>query len=74
MHSKYNQYSNLHRISHWFSRYIVDNILNPNFSSTGLNTSMIDNLITENKRAQFDHGTLIWRLLLFQKWINNLTS
>ena len=44
----------------WSKEDEFDNILNPNFSSTELNTNMIDSLITENKRAQFDHETLIW--------------
>jgi hypothetical protein len=33
----------------------------------GLNTSKIKKLIEENKKGQFDNGTLLWRLL-FQRW------
>ena len=54
----------------WFKDKEFDNVLNTNYSPTAFNTPMIKRLIKENKRGQFDHGTLLWRLLLLQRWLN----
>lgn len=55
----------------WFKDSEFDNILNSDFFATGLNSSMINRLITENKKGQIDHGKLLWRLLLFHRWIDS---
>lgn len=54
----------------WFKDREFENVLNSTYSSTEFNTSMIKKLVEENNRGQFDHGTLLWRLLLVQRWLN----
>lgn len=54
----------------WFKDKEFDNVLNTNYSSTEFNTPKLKKLIEENKKGQFDHGTLLWRILLLQRWLN----
>ncbi|MFK7814084.1 MAG: asparagine synthase (glutamine-hydrolyzing) [Maribacter sp.] len=52
----------------WFKDGEFENMLNSSYADTGLNNERIKKLIAENNRGQFDHGTLLWRILLLQKW------
>ena len=58
----------------WFKDGEFENMLNSSFASTGLNGPMIKTLIAENNKGQFDHGTLLWRILLLQKWMSKSTD
>jgi len=52
----------------WFKEGEFESMLNSSYADTGLNSAMIKTLISENNKGQFDHGTLLWRILLLQKW------
>lgn len=52
----------------WFKDGEFENMLNSSYVDTGLNKEMIKTLVEENNKGQFDHGTLLWRILLLQKW------
>ncbi|MCP4976130.1 MAG: asparagine synthase (glutamine-hydrolyzing) [Maribacter sp.] len=53
----------------WFKDRVFENVLNSTNSSIALNNTMIKKLIEENNKGQFDHGTLLWRILLLQRWM-----
>ncbi|MDH3697589.1 MAG: asparagine synthase C-terminal domain-containing protein, partial [Flavobacteriaceae bacterium] len=55
----------------WFKEKEFENVLNTSYSSTAFRPSMIKDIIEENKAGQIDHGTLLWRLLLLNRWLNN---
>lgn len=54
----------------WFKDREFENVLNSTHSSSEFNAPMIKKLIKENNKGQFDHGTLLWRLLLVQRWLD----
>jgi asparagine synthase (glutamine-hydrolysing) len=54
----------------WFKDDAFDHKLNQDFDQFGLNGAQIRKLIAENKQGKADHGTLIWRLLVYAGWIN----
>lgn len=54
----------------WFKDGEFENMINAGYGNTGLNANMINSLISENNKGQFDHGTLLWRILLLQKWMS----
>lgn len=58
----------------WFKDNELENLLNTSTSPKGLNTSMIQGLLEENYKGQIDHGTLLWRLLLLQRWSVNTSA
>jgi asparagine synthase (glutamine-hydrolysing) len=53
----------------WFKDDSFDKRLNQDFDQYGLNGKMIKQLASENKQAQADHGTLLWRLLVYAGWM-----
>lgn len=52
----------------WFKEGEFENVLNSTQPSTFFNEPMIKRLLNENNRGEFDHGTLLWRILLLQRW------
>ena len=53
----------------WFKDDSFNKKLNQDLGQFGLNGNMIKQIITENKTGKADHGTLIWRLLVYSNWI-----
>ena len=54
----------------WFKGDLFDDKLNQDYSRYGLNDYIIKELLAENKAAKSDHGTLIWRILIYTGWLN----
>ena len=54
----------------WFKDGEFESMLNSSNAVPGLNSKMLKTLIAENNKGQFDHGTLLWRILLLQKWMS----
>jgi len=54
----------------WFKDGEFENMLNTSYTDAGLNEQRIQRIISENNKGRFDHGTLLWRILLLQKWIS----
>lgn len=53
----------------WFKDNELDNVMNLTNLLNSLNQNMIRKLIEENNKGIVDHGTLLWRILLLQKWM-----
>ena len=53
----------------WFRDSEFDNVFNAISSSKFLDQNLIKKLIAENHKGQVDHGTLLWRILLLQRWV-----
>lgn len=54
----------------WFKDGEFDNVLNSTNSLNYLNQNKIRKLIEENNKGLVDHGTLLWRVLLLQRFIS----
>ena len=54
----------------WFKDDVFDNKLNQDYGQYGLNDQLVKTLLKENKIGKADHGTLIWRLLIYTGWLN----
>ncbi|MGB5436862.1 MAG: asparagine synthase-related protein, partial [Maribacter sp.] len=54
----------------WFKDSEFDNVMNSTNSLKSLNQKMIKNLIEEIQKGKVDHGTLLWRILLLQRWMS----
>ncbi|MBD0852594.1 asparagine synthase (glutamine-hydrolyzing) [Maribacter arenosus] len=54
----------------WFKDSEFDNVLTSTNSLKSLNQKMIKRLIEENQKGKVDHGTLLWRILLLQRWMS----
>ena len=57
----------------WFKEREFENVLNSTHSNKEFNTPMIKKLINENNKGQFDHGTLLWRILVVQRWLDQMS-
>ncbi len=55
----------------WFKDDALGNTLDVEFGDFGLNQNYIKTLISENNSGKADHGTLIWRLLVYSNWMKN---
>jgi asparagine synthase (glutamine-hydrolysing) len=53
----------------WFKDDTFNSRLDQDYDQFGLNSELIKKLVAENKQGKADHGTLIWRLLVYAKWI-----
>lgn len=53
----------------WFKDNSFDQKLDQDFGQYGLNQQYIKTLINDNKQAKADHGTLIWRLMVYTGWL-----
>jgi asparagine synthase (glutamine-hydrolysing) len=53
----------------WFKDDTFNSRLDQDYDQFGLNSDLIKKLVAENKQGKADHGTLIWRLLVYAKWI-----
>jgi asparagine synthase (glutamine-hydrolysing) len=53
----------------WFKDDSFDKKLDQDFGQFGLNGNMIKQIIAENKAGKADHGTLIWRLMVYTNWM-----
>jgi asparagine synthase (glutamine-hydrolysing) len=53
----------------WFKGDAFDRQLNQDFGQFGFNGDLVKNLVAENKQGKADHGTLIWRLMVYADWM-----
>ncbi len=53
----------------WFKDDTFDKKMEVDFAESGLNPALIQPLIVENKMGTVDHGTLLWRLLVYHNWL-----
>ncbi|WP_158826202.1 asparagine synthase (glutamine-hydrolyzing) [Mucilaginibacter lacusdianchii] len=53
----------------WFKDDSLGKTLDVDFGQYGLNQQYIKTLISENNAGKADHGTLIWRLLVYSNWM-----
>ncbi|MFH6603642.1 asparagine synthase (glutamine-hydrolyzing) [Maribacter algicola] len=54
----------------WFKDGEFDDMLDSTPTLNILNDCAVMKLIEENKNGQVDHGALLWRIVLLQKWMN----
>ena len=57
----------------WFKDQEFENVLNATQPLSVLNEPMVKKLVEENNKGQFDHGTLLWRILLLQRWMGKIS-
>lgn len=53
----------------WFKDEEFEAIWNETYALPGFNGEMIKKLVKENKNGSVDHGKLLWRIMLLQKWL-----
>jgi asparagine synthase (glutamine-hydrolysing) len=54
----------------WFKDDAFDRKLDQNYAEAGLNDTFVKSLLSQNKAGQADHGTLIWRLVVYTNWLS----
>jgi asparagine synthase (glutamine-hydrolysing) len=54
----------------WFKDKEFENVVNATNASSVFKSDMIKKLTDENSKGQIDHGTLLWRIVLLNRWLN----
>ena len=55
----------------WFNEPVLDQQIQLTAALDHLNADQVQQILQENKEGTYDHGTLIWRLILLDRWLAN---